>query len=384
MGRSISAKRQHEEDAVSVLHINTAKTWRGGEQQVLYLARFLKEKGIKQLVVGQPGSEMELRCAAFQIPFLSLAMRAEVDFIAARRLAGLARDYRILHAHTARAHGLGLLAMWMGNLTRAGVRFIVSRRVDFPAAPNFWSRKKYQSPLVHRYVAISKNVERILIADGIGADRISVAYSGVDVDRSPESAAGLKREFSLPRRCIVLGNVAALVPHKDQATLLHAAATLKRLCLDRGIRRSWRLFIVGDGELFASLLALRDGLGLQEDVVFTGFRQDVGAFLSVFDVFVMSSREEGLGTVVLDAMSQGLPVVATAGGGIPEMVVAGRGGWLSPVGDAAALAGALLQAIEDPARRKRYGEFNRRRARKFSFAETGRRNLEIYREVLRS
>lgn len=369
---------------MSVLHVNTAKTWRGGEQQVLYLARFLHERGIRQLVVGQPGSEMERRCAEAGIPFSPLSMRGEIDILAAWRLAGLARHYRILHAHTARAHGLGLLAMRLGGLEKAGVRFIVSRRVDFPAGSNFLSRRKYLSPLIRRYVAISQNIQRVLISDGIPPERISVAYSGVDTDQKPEGVAGLKHEFSLPSRCIVLGNIAALVPHKDQTTLLNAAAELKQLNLQNKKPLSWRLFIIGDGELMPALLQLRQSLGLEKEVLFTGFRKDVGAFLSLFDVFVMSSREEGLGTVVLDAMSRGLPVVATAGGGIPEMVVSGRGGWLSPVGDAGSLGRALFQAIEDGDRRKRYGVFNRKRAQRFSYKETGKQNLEIYREVLKS
>lgn len=381
-------KKEADSDALAVLHLNTARTWRGGEQQVLYLASFLKDSGIRQVVVGQPGSVLEERCAEAGVPFHGKEMRSELDLLAITQIIRFVVQNRftVIHAHTARAHTLGLLAMLLGRLEKKGVRLVVSRRVDFPIAPGLLSRMKYFSPLVVRFVAISNNIKRILIEDGISPDRISVACSGVDVDRfqSLPAPSYLRKEFSLPRKAIIFGNVAALVDHKDHRTLLHAAALLKKRLESQKGHPVWRLFIVGDGELRDDLLLLRSQLNLLDEVVFTGFRKEIPAFFALFDVFVMSSKEEGLGTAVLDAMAAGLPLVSTDGGGLPEMIIPGKGGLLSPVGDTVALADSLFRILNDGPMRKRFGMFNRRYVRRFSHIEMARRNLEIYREVIHS
>lgn len=368
---------------LSVLHLNTAKTWRGGEQQVLYLARFLRDAGVRQIVAGRRNSEMQKRCEAEGIAFVGAGMASELDLLSVFRIIRLVRKepIRVIHAHTAKAHSIGLLAMKLGGLEREGVRFIVSRRVDFRARPGMLSRMKYESPLVHRYVAISENVRRILVEDGIAEDRIRVAYSGIDTERLKDlpDASPLREEFKIPAGTVILGNVAALVDHKDQRTLLQALSLL----LERDVP-SFLLFIVGEGELREELTALRDRLGLREKVIFTGFRNDVPVFLSLFNIFVMSSKEEGLGTIVLDAMSAGLPVVTTDGGGLPEMIVPEKGGLLSPAQNASALAENIERALRHPDVWKQWGAYNREAVKRFDYRETGRRNLEIYNEVLQS
>lgn len=368
---------------VSVLHLNTARTWRGGEQQVLYLAEYLRDAGIRQIVCGRRNSEMQKRCMAEGIPFVAAGMNFEFDPLSALRIIKLVRKehIRVIHAHTAKAHSIGLLAMKLGRLEEEGVRFIVTRRVDFHTRQGMLSGLKYRSSLVHRYVAISENVRRILIEDGIATEKIRVAYSGIDTERLKNlpDPAPLREEFQIPPHTVILGNIAALVDHKDQRTLLQAVSLLVKEDLP-----PFLLFIVGEGELREELTAMRDRLGLKERVIFTGFRNDVPLFLSLFDIFVMSSKEEGLGTIVLDAMSAGLPVIATDGGGLPEMVVPEKGGLLSPKENPSALAENIARALRNPELWKQWGSYNRTVVRRFDYRETGRRNLEIYNEVLRS
>lgn len=364
-----------------VLHINTAKTWRGGERQTLFLATELARRGVEQLIVGQPGSELQARSEAAGLPFRAVAMRGELDLFAVAALRRAAREFgaTVLHAHTARAHGLGLLAR--RGLPEA--RLVISRRVDFPARPNYFSRKKYLSPLIARYIAISENVRRILIADGVSPERIRIAYSGVDLGeyRARPNGARIRKELGLARNDLVIGNVAALVGHKDQSTLLKAFAALAAQLP----RARTRLLIVGEGELRFALEAEARALSLLDSgrVLFTGFRRDIYDFFGAFDIFAMSSSEEGLGTSVLDAMAHGLPVVATNAGGLPEMVDPGRGGFLSPARDANAFANNLAALVKNAALRKKFGAYNKRRVVAFGSAATCEATLAIYREVLR-
>ncbi|MCR9145390.1 MAG: glycosyltransferase [bacterium] len=371
-----------------VLHLNTAKTWRGGERQVFFLASGLKERGIHQWVVGRPGSELGERCRDAGIPFHELAMRGEWDLLAVRRLRQFIRQHELnlLHAHTSRAHGLGLMAV----AKTPACRLIVSRRVDFPAGKNLLSRRKYLSPRIARFIAISENVKRVLLSDGVPPERIRIAYSGIDLDRfaplsgaaahaSAENLKALREEFQINGQPppIVIGNVAALVDHKDQATLLQALAQIP---VDAP---AFRCLIFGEGELRAPLEAQARELGiLNTRVFFAGFRDGIDDAYRLFDIFAMSSKEEGLGTAVLDAMGFSLPVASTAGGGIPEMIVDGEGGFLSPVGDAAKLGEDLARLLRSSELRSRFGDYNRERVKRFSHQTTCEDTLKIYREIL--
>ncbi len=368
-----------------IAHLNFARSWRGGEQQTLYLARFLQQQNVQQIVIVYPGSELEKRCQQEELPVFSIAARHELSLFSAIRIARLIiRDkIQLVHAHSAQAHAIALLVKRLCRLRGHEVRLVVSRRVDFHANKNFLSRRKYLTPLVDAYIAISNKVKQILLADGIPENKISIAYSGIDIARfsAPLSATrkkDLRREFKVTKH-ITIGNVAALSDHKDQATLLKAAALLLEQKLP-----PWKLFIIGDGELRGELETLAGKLKLQQQVIFTGFRQDIPDLLRFLDIFVMSSKEEGLGTSLLDAMAAGLPIVATRGGGIPEIVVHHKGGLLSPVQEPTALAGNLARLIKEPTLRRKMGAFNKKHVENFHYEKTGATTLQVYRRLLQS
>ncbi|MBE7438385.1 MAG: glycosyltransferase family 4 protein [Spirochaetales bacterium] len=361
-----------------VLHLSTSSSWRGGEQQILYLCRGLRELGQDQLVVCQDGSDAVTRFKNEGIVVREISMRGELDFLAAYRLSRVAREFgaNLIHAHTARAHSLGLLSSLFTRLP-----LFVSRRVDFPARGNILSRLKYRSPRVTVFIAISQNVRNILVKDGIAPQRIRVAYSGIDPDRFRDlpAARALRTQYGLKNR-LVLGNVAALVDHKDQSTLLRSLWLLKQ----RTDVPPFTCLIVGSGERELRLKSLAyEELQLSaSDVVFCGFQKDILPYFALFDIFVMSSREEGLGTSVLDAMASGLPVVSTTGGGLPEMVDEGQGGLLSAPGDPGALCASLARMLGEADLRERCGRYNQSRVRDFHFRQTAKQTLEIYKEFL--
>jgi glycosyltransferase involved in cell wall biosynthesis len=193
------------------------------------------------------------------------------------------------------------------------------------------------------YIAISQKIKEVLVSDGIAAERIFVVYSGIDPDRfRAESSKALFSEFSIEEDEKVVINVAHLAGHKGQKYLVRAIPAV----LERFPRT--RFFIVGGGELMEELKALAVSLGLGDELVFTGFREDVGAFYRLADLFVMSSVEEGLGTAVLDALAVGKPVVATHSGGIPEMITNGENGLLVPAKNPSALADAISEMLAEP------------------------------------
>ncbi|HSD26656.1 MAG TPA: glycosyltransferase, partial [Vicinamibacteria bacterium] len=229
---------------------------------------------------------------------------------------------------------------------------VAVRRVDFPLRGAF-SRVKYAA--CDRVVVVSRAIGAVVEAGGVRAERLRLVYEGVP-DRVP-APGGREALASLgvPAGAPVVGNVAALTGHKDHATLLAALALLRTRVPEA------RLVIAGEGELRPALEARARELGLGDRVVLAGFRHDLDRLLPAFSVFCLSSRLEGLGTSLLDAMAFGLPVVATAAGGIPEAVEDGVTGRLVPPGDPAALAEALAVVLGDEELRRAWGAAGRRR-----------------------
>jgi glycosyltransferase involved in cell wall biosynthesis len=144
-----------------------------------------------------------------------------------------------------------------------------------------------------------------------------------------------------------------------------------------------RFFIVGKGELLAELKALAASLGIGRELVFTGFRSDVGAFYKIADLFVMSSVQEGLGTAVLDALAEGKAVVATDCGGIPEIIHDGETGRLVEPANPEALARGIIDVLRDPQQAGRMaGRGQALVQNQFSVETMAENNLAVYRMLL--
>ena len=357
--------------------MDTAKSWRGGEAQALGLAQGLAWLGHEVLVVGQPGSPLVARVEEAGVSARAVRLRGEWDGVGAMRLAKVMRafDPHILHTHTSHAHTLGLWA-WMLSARKAKV--VVSRRVDFPISRRGLGRIKYGRS-VGRFLAVSEGVRRVLIEGGVPASRTAVVRSGIDLrkfddSRNPEY---LYEEFGIARDALLVGNVAALAPHKDQVCLLEAA----RQVVDAFPKA--RFLIVGEGPLKEALLERRARLGLDREVLFTGFRKDIGAILGLLNVFVLSSCLEGLGTSLLDAMLMGLPIVGTDVGGIPEAVHDGENGFLVPPKNPEALAHAICRLLKNRALREQLGRAGRKIVQQFDIRETVRQTAANYADLLR-
>lgn len=342
---------------MKIVHLDSHVPWRGGEQQVLYLSRFLQAQHHDNLVVCPPHSALYERAREAGVPTMALRMRHEADLVAAWRLGHYLRRQQvdILHMHAPHAHTIGILA----SLLAPQVQRVVSRRVDFPPIRNLVSRWKYLGPEV-QYLAISEAVRQVLIDSGVSTQRVQTIHSGIDLSRFddiPEAPA------LFPADTRIVGTVGHLAGHKGHRYLLEAVPYLLQAEPRVGV------VIVGDGDLRATLQAQAASLGIAEQVCFTGFRHDVLALMRQFEVFVFPSYLEGLGTATLDAMALGKPVVATHAGGIPEVVQDGVTGFLVPPRDPAALARATLQLLRDPDLGKAFGEAGRKRVEQGFTAE---------------
>jgi len=279
-----------------VLQINSARTWRGGEQQTLWLCQGLQRRGHKIFLACQPNSPLMERALRAGLSVNPVAMRGEWDVMAVRKLVRLIRRQAIevVHFHTAHAHTLGLLAaQWAGVPVR-----VLTRRVDFHIHRHPLNRWKY-GPALMVIAAISDGIRKVLLEDGIAPERVITVRSGIDLGRIREvgDTSGLRGEFGISGDCLVVGMVAALAPHKDHRNFLEAAAMVKKK-----VPRV-RFLVVGEGSLKTGLLRLTKKLDLTREVIFTGFRDDVLEITRLADIFVLSSYLEGMGTALLDAMA---------------------------------------------------------------------------------
>ncbi|MBI3812202.1 MAG: glycosyltransferase [Nitrospirae bacterium] len=345
-----------------ILHLDTERTWRGGEAQLLHLAEGLARRGHFCIVAGQPDSPLLKRAAEKGLKTEAVAMPSEWSLSAVLSLTRILKRERVqvLHMHTSHACTLG---GWAARLAGVPVR-IISRRVDFSVRSNPFRRLKYQWG-VDCIVAISEGVRSVLIGDGLDPDRIEVIRSGIDPRPFDPvyPASEARQEFGIAGKSPVVGCVAHFADHKGHRYLIEAAARVAAAVPDV------RFLLVGDGELRPQIERQIKELKIEKQVILTGFRNDIPRLLAAMDIVVLSSHLEGLGTSLLDAMAMSRPVVATRVGGIPEMVEDGVTGRLVPPRDPDALAGVLIKLIRRPDERKKMGEACRARMLKTFSAE---------------
>lgn len=361
---------------MNVLHISTALSWRGGEQQLAYLTSELLVKGVGIHVFCARDSAMEKFCRAHGIDVTTFRKRSSFDPLAARQLRNLCRDrqFDLLHAHDSHAHTLLVLAasLW-GNPVPA----VVSRRVDFPVRGKR-SLRKYNHPAVRRIICVSNAIREVMKPAVDDVQRLTVVHSGVDTEKFPSRPDGrLRRELGIAEDVPIVANIAALAPHKDYPTFIRAVELLVRA----GVNAQF-VIIGGDGGEEGTVRELVQHKGLQDRVLFAGFRDDVPEILPEIDCLLFTSRTEGLGTTLLDAFAARVPVVATAAGGIPELVRDGKTGLLVPVGDAAGLADSVSRMLKDAGLRSDLVDGACRYVQDFTKERTAEKTLDVYSEVL--
>jgi len=356
-----------------IAHIDTEATWRGGEQQVFSLIRGLTDRGHSALAVVRKGGALQQKLQGEPVGVMPLRPLGEWDFIAAHFLNRKLKEEKvdIVHAHT--AHGVALAALATLGTT---IPIVVTRRVDFHLRPHFFSRWKYGR--ARKIIAISERVREVLLRDGILKEKLALVPSGIDPARFSNLSRASRADLQVGDEAIVIGQVAALAPHKDQVTFLKAVALIREKF------RRVRAVIVGEGEERHRLEKLATELNITDIVRFLGFKEDPLRYLMAFDIFCLSSKEEGLGTSVLDAMALRIPVVATETGGIPELIEDGMTGYLTPPGNPEQLAAALTRAIlnlgKEVTREICLRAFEK--SRDWTISRTVNLTEEVYREVV--
>jgi glycosyltransferase involved in cell wall biosynthesis len=359
---------------MKVVHLLKVTGVAGAEQHLLRLLPALRERGVDARflgldVAGTDAARMYERLDESGVPFeqvrctVDVNPRMELELV--RALRRLEPD--LLHTHLVHADVYGALA---ARLTRTP--FVSTRHNDdrYQLGPFRYVDRAFASG-ARRLIAISDAVRRFLVASGLPDERFETIHYGLDEmpalpsEVTPASAG-------VPVGAPLALAIGRLIEQKDHATLLRAFARVHER------QPSAQLAILGEGPLRADTAALARELGL-EGVVHLPGRLETRDWLERADVFVHSSRWEGFGIVLLEAMLAGLPVAATRVSAVPEIIVDGETGVLVEPGDAAALAAALEGLLADPERARALGEAGRQRAiGEFSVSRMADATLALY------
>ena len=359
---------------LTIIHLDTQTSWRGGERQVLELIKGLNYRNQKNILFCKPSSEISKRAKEAGIEVMHLSPVGEWDIVSAFKLRSFIIKERahIVHTHTSHAHTIGLIAL----LGLTSCKLVVSRRVDFHVT-NYFSKKFKYGCSVDKIITVSDAIRRILIEDGIDPRRIMTIKSGFVPGEFKKSnrSGNLRTELNVADDNVVITTVAALAPHKAIHVLLKAAHIVVKK------HPRVKFIIAGEGEMKSVIEKNIYNLGLEKFVILLGFVEDISSVFRATDIFAMSSREEGLCTSILDAMYFGLPMVTTNAGGIPELVEDEVNGLIVPVNDHILFAEKLMYLIENPDRRKKMGLRSSAILEKNSIEKTIDDTLHVYEEL---
>ena len=335
---------------LKILYVDSDIPWRGGQEQLFSLMQGLKTRGHNVTVATPSSSTLKKKAQEADISTIPFQQSFELSPLALTRLWKILykNNFDIIHSNTPTVvFAAGLASKLCGTPIR-----ITSRRVNFPLKSAL-SRLKYNWSQ-EQIITVSTSIQTTLLRGGIYPEKIKVIYEGVDTNWIDiQKPSPIKNKHDL-----IIGTVAHMSSEKGHSILLKAAAELIPQFPNIAF------VLVGDGKLLSELSRKAAQLGLENNIIFTGFRSDSESLMKNFDIFCLPSLSEGLSSAILVAMANRLPVVATNVGGITELVVDKQTGFLVGPNQPSDLASALSKLIQSPDLRKQMGNMGRKRVEK--------------------
>ncbi|MEE4178170.1 MAG: glycosyltransferase family 4 protein [Bacteroides sp.] len=364
-----------ENNLPRILHVSSSRSWRGSEQQVSYLLDELKAQEWPSLLLCRSKSALRRYSKRHRIESISFKSRGFWNYLLAREICHQyrKRPFDLIHVHDSRAHAAAILARWMG----VRLPVVVSRFAVATEKASWFTRRLFNHPANKAIVCVSEAVRNSLDPIIRKKALLRVIPSGIDPEEfDVEVPHGrLRREYFIPDDYALVGNVAALVSHKDYHTFLKTAKIL--------LEQNPKMFFlaIGDGPLHDEIEKAAEKMELKDHFRITGSRKDLPEVLSQLDVLMSSSVTEGPATTVLNAFAAGIPVAATAAGSVPEMVKHEHSGMLSPVGDAQELANHVLRILNDETLRIRIIAGGKEKLQRFHRKVMAEKMLALYLEL---
>lgn len=350
---------------MKVLLLDLGKKLRGGQRQVYYLARHLQASPGFEPLVAVPGSAPLRRLVdEAGIPHVTLPSSSDLNPLNIFRFLRIVASQQPDIVHTNDAKGATLAAMarkWLGEF-----KLIHSRRVSYPLKTR--SKQKYLAG--DALVAVSREIQDVLIAGGIPADKTHTIHSGIDVSSySPDKH---------PSPLLTIGAVGALSPQKGFEILIDALAILR----EDTTMPDWQCLIAGDGPLLQELKSRADELGLARSILFLGYK-DSREVLPEIDILTVPSVDgEGSNGVIKEGWASGTPVITSALRSNLELVTHGHDGLVFRNRDAKELADCIVQLANDREYGRQLVENGANTVARFTDETMANKYIELYRQLL--
>jgi len=337
---------------MNIMEIVSGADVNGAVVHCLLLTRELMRRGHRLTLVCRPNAWIATQLAGEPVDIIESDLhRWPPDEL--RRLAVIAREHSIdvLHTHMSRAHFFGVLLRWLSGVPSVATAH--NRHIQLHWMCN------------DRVIAVSEATGRFhRTYNFVRRTRLDVIHNFVDYRRfaavDENKRALVRAGFGVAPASLLIGSIADVIREKGLIHLVRALLPVRRVV------PAARLLVVGgrSASYRAEIERAADQLGVASMITWAGWRSDVADIMQALDVFVLPSLEENFPLVIAEAMAAGLPVVATAVGGVPECVSAGETGVLVPPADADALADALIGLLRDASLRRRLGEAAQERVRR--------------------
>ena len=357
---------------MNILHVSSAKTWRGGENQIVLLLRGLKKYDIKNFLLCPIGSQLNGRMDDTLAKKIAYSKKSGISLSTAVLIGRIVKKevIDIIHVHDSHSHTYAYLASISGNQTP----ILVTRRVDFRL--NFISRYKYNHSRVKSVVCVSDSINNILTVDGVNNAKLRTIHSGIDLTVK-KAGNSLRDELDINKGKKVLGFVGAMVAHKDPLAFVKMASLLSQSNMD------FRFLMFGlEGELSNEVNKAILKSGLKDNFSVLGFVEKMENIWNTIDLLVVTSKEEGLGTIVLESFLNEVPVVSTVAGGLPEMVIHEKTGLSSSIGDTESLATNVKRIIGNEYLRKKLITNALEKVKQFDFSLMAADYVDEYKRIL--
>lgn len=358
------------------------------ERWSLRLARVGRERGHEVLLgFSQPPASAKYVAALEkeQVRCLIDCPRSRVDIEYLRRLVSFIKLERIdvVHTHFSPSCHFGNLAAWLAGVPG---RFWHLRSMSGIGDGTPWSlghiaAQRVSCWLVSRIFSVSNAIREDFVRLGLPREKITVLPCGVNLERFCASDAGgararIRSSLQLPESTLLVGTVSRAEPIKGLSVLVEAAARVA------AVHSNIRWLVAGGGSQMPQLQSLARNLGVENQIIFEGIREDIPDLLHAMDIFVLPSLSEGLPTAAMEAMASGRPVVCSQVGGLVELVTHGESGLLVPPGNSVALAEGVLRLVADRDLRERLSTAAIVEAAKYDDRVLCNRLLDLYEQTV--
>ncbi|MFV8328177.1 glycosyltransferase [Flavobacterium sp. ZS1P14] len=334
-----------------VLHFTTSNVWRGHEQMIIDIYESFRDNGFveNQLIVCATDSEIYKVATERNLRVQTFDFKSEYDLRFAKKFRKIVIEHGsdVIMIHNSKAHTISVLSAIFFGLK---IPMVLCRTLIKNIGTNFFRKYKYNFKGIKKIICISDSVLDILKPSIKNHDSMTVIGSVVDTERFVynKKRGFLHTEFNIPLEYKIIGNVSAFCKVKDHYTWVNTVEELYR----RGLKAKY--ILIGEGSLELEIKNYVKLKGLENEIIFAGFRDDIHKCLPEFDLFLFTSKSEATGGVILESYACNVPVVAARAGGIPTVLLDNVTGLLAEAGNPMDFANKVEILIENNAMQDKF------------------------------